>query len=406
MTDLASFIATAPLADTHEHLHKEEKYLAESPDVLQDLFDHYVSADLRVAGATPEALKRLHDTTDPDVAGRFAGIQTAWEAVQHTGYGEAVQLTAKRVYGLDALTAEAMLAAQAVAASLRKPGERLRVLRDVAGLSYVQVDDFRVECEPDPSGPDFFYYDLSVASWVCGNFPLELATPESVRERIAVQFSQWGPHAVAVKTQHAYNRTLLWQERTDDEIAPLLKKAERTAEEKVVLGDWALARCAEEAARYALPVKIHTGYYSGHSYMPIERIASGLLTNLLRRYPETRFVLMHTAYPYGHEQIALAKHFPNVFLDLCWAWSIDPFATRDFVRHVIHAVPANKLLGFGGDSFWPNAAVSYAFQTRTWLTRTLQAEVTEGLLTETQALRLAARWMGENQAACFNLPGC
>lgn len=403
MTDLASFIAAAPLADTHEHLHSEATYLAESPDVLQDLFDHYTRADLAVAGATPEALERLQDSQDPDLAGRFLGIRDAWEAIQHTGYGEAVQLTARRVYGLEELVPEALPVAQKRAEGFRKPGERLRLLRDVANLSYVQIDDFRWDCEP--SDDHFFQYDISVVGLAQGNVPEGCTTPEAVREHIGKSFAQWAPKAIAIKSQHAYSRTLHWQERTDSEIAPLLAKHEQTESEKLALGDWMFARCIEEAIRHELPVKIHTGYYAGHGYMPMERISSELLTPLLRRYPQARFVLMHTSYPYGHEQIALAKHFPNVFLDLCWAWSIDPYATRDFVRHVIHAVPASKLFAFGGDSFWPNAAVSYAFQARAWLTRTLQAEVQEGLLTEKQAIRLATRWMGENQAACFNLPG-
>jgi uncharacterized protein len=395
MTDLAVFIATAPLADTHEHLHSEEKYLAESPDVLQDLFDHYTRADLAVAGATPEALKRLMDASDPDLAERFRGVRDAWEAIQHTGYGEGVRLTAKRVYGLDELVPEALPAAQKITASLRKPGERLRLLRDVANLSYVQIDDFKWECEPSDDG--FFLYDISVVGLVQGNIPKGCTTPEAIRTHIGSSFAQWAPKAIAIKSQHAYSRTLHWQERTDSEIAPLLGKPE-------LAEDWMFARCIEEATRHGLPIKIHTGYYAGHSTMPIERVPSGLLTGLLRAYPAARFVLMHTSYPYGHEQIALAKHFPNVFLDLCWAWSIDPYATQDFVRHAVHAVPANKLFAFGGDSFWPNASVSYAFQARVWLTRALQAEVDEALLTEKQAIALAGRWMGGNQAACFNLP--
>ncbi|MBB6048396.1 amidohydrolase family protein [Armatimonas rosea] len=402
MTDLSAFIAATPLADTHEHLHSEEKFLAESPDVLQDLFDHYTQADLRVAGATPEALKKLTDASDPDLAGRFLGVRAAWEAIQHTGYGQAVRLTAKRVYGLDELVPEALPAAQKIAESFRRPGERLRLLRDIANLSYVQIDDFRWECTPSDDG--FFQYDISVVGLVQGNVPEGCTTPDAVREHIGARFAQWAPKAIAIKSQHAYNRTLLWQARTDSEIAPLLGKTEHTESEKLALGDWMFSRCIEEATRHELPIKIHTGYYAGHSYMPIERVPSGLLTGLLRAYPAARFVLMHTSYPYGHEQIALAKHFPNVFLDLCWAWSIDPYATRDFVRHAIHAVPANKLFAFGGDSFWPNVAVSYAFQARTWLTRALQAEVDEALLTEKQAIAVAGRWMGGNQAACFNLP--
>ena len=35
---------------------------------------------------------------------------------------------------------------------------------------------------------------------------------------------------------------------------------------------------------------------------------------------------MHIAYPYSDELVALAKHYPNVYVDMCWAWSIDPYS--------------------------------------------------------------------------------
>jgi predicted TIM-barrel fold metal-dependent hydrolase len=154
-----------------------------------------------------------------------------------------------------------------------------------------------------------------------------------------------------------------------------------------------------------LPFKLHTGYYAGHSRMPIERIRAGHLCELLARYPSTRFVLMHIAYPYNDELIALAKHYPNAYVDMCWSWSINPFVACDFVRRMIHAVPSNKLFAFGGDTFWPNAAVAYAVQARQWLTRALQGEVEDGLLTEREAIDLATRLMHANQQECFDIEG-
>ena len=139
--------------------------------------------------------------------------------------------------------------------------------------------------------------------------------------------------------------------------------------------------------------------------MPIERVRAGQLRGLLARYPQARFVLMHIAYPYSDELVALAKHYPNVYVDLCWAWSIDPWTAHDFVRRMIHAVPINKLFAFGGDTFWPAASVAYAAQARTWLTRALQAEVDERLLTERQAIAVATRLMQTNQRDCFDLDG-
>ena len=84
-SDIAAFILQTPLVDTHEHMKGEETYLEESPDVLCQLFQNYVPADLFVAGATQEAIENLCDPSDSDVAARFAPIQEAWARVQHTG---------------------------------------------------------------------------------------------------------------------------------------------------------------------------------------------------------------------------------------------------------------------------------------------------------------------------------
>ena len=125
MTDLEYRIDEAPLIDTHEHLWGEATYTDAGPDILQDLFDNYVLADLVVAGASEGAVRRLTDGDDPDVAGRFDGIRAAWERSRFTGYGEAVRLIAERVYGMDEITPEGLESARERSLELRAPGERL-----------------------------------------------------------------------------------------------------------------------------------------------------------------------------------------------------------------------------------------------------------------------------------------
>jgi uncharacterized protein len=416
-TELAHFIQSTPLCDTHEHLRTEQEYVENGPDLLQDLFENYVTADLIVAGASQQAVDTLLDATNPDLRSRFAAIRPAWEAVRHTGYGEAVRLIAREIYGIEEITADALEAAQPKNQALRQPGQRLRLLREVARLDHVQVDDFNRICQVDASGPDFFFYDISWVHFANGWPDLEPLAQEtgvevtdlaSLRRAMAIVFERNAPLAVAVKSQHAYNRTLRWQERSDAEaagaLAAYLREGEAVGQaDRLCLGDWALARGVELAIEHHLPFKIHTGYYAGHSRMPVDYIPAGHLAPLLAKYLDARFVLMHIAYPYNDELVALAKHYPNVYVDLCWAWSIDPYSTGDFIRRCIHAVPSNKLFLFGGDTSWPAASVAYAHQARRYLTHTLQAEIEAGFLTEAEAIALATRWMGQNQAACFRL---
>lgn len=406
------------MIDSHEHLEKEPVYLEHRPDILENVFGGYLTEDLIVAGATPTAIERLIDSSDLDLERRFTGIAAAWERCRQTGYGEAAQLTAKHVYGIAEISWESILNASGQDAVLQAPGERLRLLRDVAGLDHVQIDDYRWVTEPDPSGLDFFLYDLSINRFARGAIEVETLQAEvgvevtnlaTLARAMEAVFAKYGPRAIAVKSQHAYQRTLDWQAREDADatvvLDNLLAGATLSEADQRCLGDWCLACGVELAGEYGLPVKIHTGYLAGHGFMEIDRVRAGQLSALLARYPDTRFVLMHISYPYGDELVALAKHYPNVYVDLCWAWSIDPWATSDFVRRVIHAVPDHKLFGFGGDTDWPAQSVGYAFQARKWLTWTLQQEIDDGFLIEQQAMDLATRFLRTNQQECFDIEG-
>ena len=416
-SDIAAFIQQTPLVDTHEHMRREEAYLDENPDILCQLFQNYVGADLFVAGASQAALDKLFNQSDPDVAARFAPVQEAWARTQFTGYGEAVSIIAKELYDIDELTPDSIAAAQEKNAAFNQPGERLRLLRDEANLDHIQTDAKSMTVLPDPSGPDFFFYDIS---WVdfCSGRPdheeiaqhtgLEVSDLYSLQRVMETIFASSSSPAIAVKSQHAYNRTLHWQDRSDDEAAKALDIYLRNGQEldeaaRLCLGDWCWARGVELCIEHDLPMKIHTGYYAGHSRMPVDYIRSGNLCPLLAKYPDARFVLMHIAYPYTEELVALAKHYPNVYADLCWAWSINPYSSMEFVRRFIHAAPANKLFLFGGDTGYPGAALAYARQARTWFTRVMHAEIADGLLTESQAIDLARRYMRDNQYECFRV---
>ncbi|MCC7204087.1 MAG: amidohydrolase family protein [Phycisphaeraceae bacterium] len=416
MTDLEYLIHHSPLCDTHEHLRTEKQYVEQGPDVAQGVFSHYIRDDLRTAGLSEEDLKRLDDASNPDLEARLAPVLRVWPHCRNTGYGEAVSYLALEFLGVEEITVRALIEAAPQWNALRAPGQRLRILREVAGLDHVQIDDFSAVRRPDPDDAGgFFRYDLSWCAMACGQIDpaalhkatdVEVRDLESLRRAMAEVFLRCGPHAVAVKTQHAYMRTLNWSRRTDEQAAAALGRVlghEADEQDRLCLGDWCLGRGVELATEHGLPIKIHTGHYAGNGRMRLSWIDPGGLCELLIEYPRARFVLMHTAYPYGEKLVSMAKHFPNVWVDFCWAWSIDPAASSGLARRLIHAVPANKVFVFGGDTFWPTMAAAFGWQARRWFAVSLAGQVREGELTESAAMGVARRWMCENQQIFFSL---
>ncbi len=424
-SEIADHIANTVVIDTHTHMRGDLAWEGlNAPDILSDLFGGYCSSDLIVAGASREAVARLQDRNDEDLEGRFAGVAAAWAMTRFTGYGEAVRIAARDLYEIEELSETTVRAGQGRLAALQRQGGCVALLRDRAKLDHVQADLGLGVVDLPRSSAEFFLRDLSVfpfATGAIGDPAIAHATGVSVRDLTSLNqametlFARCAPLSIAVKSQHAYVRTLAWHKRTDTDAERALQVVleggpgsdDAQSEARLCLGDWCLARGVELASTHNLPIKFHTGYLAGTAdtgtYMPVDRLRAGHLAPLLMEYPEARFVLMHIAWPYSEELMALAKHFGNVYVDLCWAWSINPLATKDFVRRFLHTVPVNKLFAFGDDAATPSMAYAYAVQMRTWLTRTLEEEVADGLLTARQAIDTATRLLRGNQLACFDI---
>lgn len=416
MSAIHDVVMHLPLVDTHEHLISEVDYLALNPDIIMALFGQhaYIQHDLVSAGCPYQTLDAFLDHHNPDIAQRWHLIEPFWQHCLHTGYAEGVRLAAQHVYEIASINAESLVAAQPRQATLVAPGQHRHILEHIGNLVEVQIDAFTWGL-PRNAGPVPFYrYDLNVHTIADGSVDLDaLATATGIQINTLSQYEaalgqlihQHAAHVVAIKSQHAYTRTLAWQAPDRDDVAMVLQKklwgVPLLARDACVIGDWALGIIAHHAATHHLPFKIHTGHHAGNGAMPLGWINPALLDGFVKAYPATTFVLMHIGYPYQNELLSLAKHFRNVYVDMCWAWSINPHKSSEFVRAWIHSVPINKLFGFGGDAFLPVQSVGFAMQTRIWLARTLQNEIDAGTLTYDQACAGAQRMMRDNQHDVF-----
>ena len=117
------------------------------------------------------------------------------------------------------------------------------------------------------------------------------------------------------------------------------------------------------ADAYGVPVQIHTGIQAGNRGV-VTNSRPTLLTNIFLLYPRISFDLFHISYPYQNELSALAKSFPNVYADFCWAHVISPEVARRTMAEFLDTVPVNKIFGFGGDYHYPELSYAHAKMAR------------------------------------------
>lgn len=421
--EIARRVEQTLFVDTHEHLVEEASRTHWKPSgrlPCNDwalLFTHYLDSDLKVAGMSARDYSRFV-APDTSSADKWRLLEPHWPAVKHTGYGRAVRLAIERLYGIADLNAGTIPRLAEAYAERVKPGFYEKILRDEAGLESCQVNSLEAVFM-ETAHPRLLMQDLSIVAfggysgsnwtWMTDGDGRKATDLASYHRVIDHWFAKYGPYAVAVKSQTAYSRRLDFEdvpaERAEAPFRKLLSREPVTDAERKAFDDHIFWYCVRRATERRLPVKLHTGYYAGQNSMPLGRVSHNPadVSDLLRRSPETTFVLMHIGYPYQEAMISLAKHYHNAVLDLCWTWIINPVASERFVQDFLAAVPANKLLTFGGDYIPVEPVVGHAAIARQGLARALEGLVSSGVISANEALDLVEPLMRGNARRIFRL---
>jgi len=415
-------VFATPFIDTHEHLIEEKSRLSgvNHPFVQADdwtmLFSHYVNTDLRSAGMNQKEYDRFF-SPNVDPLDKWAILEPYWPFVKNTGYGLASHLTVQSLYDVPEISAATIRKIQEGYTKVRKPGFYKTILNDLANIESCQVNSIEGRPFMESAMPDFLMQDLSIVG-MFGQFDVEkMSKPTGISVAsisdwytvIDWWFEKYGPSAVAVKSQNAYSRDINYAQVSEDQARPLfqklLDKTEMTAVDMKALQDHLFWIAVEKSNEFNLPVKLHTGYYAGFGDMPLSRLRhnAGSATQLCIDSPETRFVFMHINYPNYEELIAAAKNHPNCYVDMCWAWIINPVAAKDFLKKYLVTAPANKVLTFGGDYIPVEPVLGHSIMARRGISLALTELVQEGWMSTDDALNLVDPIMRGNARRIFAL---
>jgi predicted TIM-barrel fold metal-dependent hydrolase len=378
----------------------------------------YLGSDMLTAGMPPKVYHRFF-SSKVDPLDKWPLLAPYWPAIKNTGYGQAVCLSLKALYDVDELSAKTVKQVQAGYEKVRRPGFYKHILSELGRIESCQVNySGRPRgCFHESEMPTFLMQDISMLEMIRGPQLKRVSEPAGIavaclsdwHRAIDWWFDKYGRYAVAVKSQHAYSRdidhAMVPAEQVEGVFKRILAKQKVSAGERKALEDHLFWYAVGKATEHQLPVKLHTGYYAGQNTMPLSRLINnpGSATELCRTAPETTFVFMHICYPYYEEILAAVKHYTNAHVDMCWAWIMNPVASKDFLKKYLVTAPANKILTFGGDYIQVEPVLGHAIITRRGIALALSELVEEGWLSMGHALELIDPIMHGNARRIFRL---
>ncbi|MBI2433840.1 MAG: amidohydrolase family protein [Candidatus Hydrogenedentes bacterium] len=432
--DLHALIQHTPFVDTHEHLLEESARIAllerdsapayGSPGAFPAwpapdfgwLFSQYAATDLLIAGMPRADLLKVHGW-ELSPKEKYRLLAPWYARARHTGVMQAAQTSLQLLFGAEDLREDN---AERIADQFRTrihPGYYRVLLNDIANLEYTQVNClhspvFRETEQPELLAQDISFVKLATELDVPAVSKLanrDVGSLKDWHEVIDWCFAEFGPRAIAVKNQSAYVRALDYARVTAEEAAPLFARYLRKPEvlspaEHKAIQDHLFHYCIEKATEYGLPVKLHTGYYADENKMPLHRLRrnAGDVAELLLAHPKTTFVIMHIDWPYDAETTALAKHFNNAYVDMCWIWVVNPLAGVRWLKEFLVTAPSNKVLTFGGDYLAVESVPGHAALARKGIAQVFGELLRDGWLHEHEVESLAARIMHGNAHELFD----
>ena len=168
------------------------------------------------------------------------------------------------------------------------------------------------------------------------------------------------------------------------------------------LDDFLFHQFMRLAARFDLPVQIHTGHMAGIRN-EILKTNPANLTGILELHQDVTFDLFHGGWPFIGEFLFLGKNYPNVMLDMCWANLIDPLYSIELLQRAVVTIPHSKMSGFGGDTSGPERTVGYLVLARDNIACALSELINRGWLSMDDSLDIARAWLFDNPNRIFKL---
>jgi hypothetical protein len=414
------------IIDTHEHLPPERERTTEEVDVLATFYQYYASSDLISAGMPEEEFLKIWDTSRT-LDERWEIFEPWWERTGNTAYARALEIAARDLYGVEGISSDTYEVLSRRMRERNREGLYPWVLKERCNIEISILDMGLYDVDRSLFAPVLHFNDMLRATDRAAIEDIgrseggPIHTLSDLCNAARARFDRLQGSVVAVKIPTAYERPIFFEKTSFSEAEEAFNKIYRTrlfrrmevppkgdkrvpahvgAEELLPLQDYLVHLIVGEAESRRLPIQIHTGLQEGNENI-VTHSKPTLLVNLFMEYRDAKFDIFHGGWPYSSELGALAKNFPNVYIDMCWMHVISDGMARTALSEWLDEVPASKIMGFGGDYAFVEGVYGHAVMAKENIARVLASKVEERAFSLEEAKKYASWLLRDNPLRLF-----
>ena len=205
-------------------------------------------------------------------------------------------------------------------------------------------------------------------------------------------------HQIGLKNALAYDRSVNFDDVDEDLARQAWGQRHPTAVQCKAFGDVVVDRLCRLAGERDVPFQMHLGSAQIRGSHPMN--AAGLI----ERHPNTRFLLMHLAFPWSRELLGLAFVYRNIWLDLTWSALLSPTLFKQALHEAIEVLPDESRLMIGGDAWHVEETYGAIQLMRRLIGEVLQEKVDNGYFRPDDGRRLARKILSDNASKFFGSP--
>ena len=406
-------ISKIEMIDCHEHLQRDSE-LPQGDDIhIGRFFALYANSDLVSSGMPVSDMDRVQKDSKLTPRERWDLLVPWYKKSFNTAYCESLRIAIRDLYNIEEFSADTVEKLTELMRNDIKPGFTRRVfdrsnidfaITNPHGPNLIYNPDYAFDCFLCDMVDDFTKFDIPALAEQSG---IDILCLDDYLRVIDFYFERDAETASAFKVDRAYDRILWWEdvpkgsvERNFNRLLAFNDRPDRYDIQR--LEDFIIHYLCRKSGEYGIRMKFHTGIQEGYGN-DIRNSRAALMSNLFMKYPKTGFDIYHVSYPYQEELAVLAKNFPNVTVNFCWMWIINPSAARRALSDMLDTVPANKLHGFGGDYIFVEGTYGHSVIARREIVRVLCEKIEEGRFTEDYAVEVGRMILRDNAFENFSL---